>query len=191
MELFQAIVKVYPVPPSKNGRYYLRDWDVKHPLFSCFVVVDPDEGDPSEKLQIKLEAGNGDIIATSFYNGETGVYPVADSPRHYVLVLSNKLLRAEVGVGFEESGDSIDFSLAIQKYMRRRLDEMRLGSTYWPNRLVNKMDANEEANHDEIRDPILSAGKVKSSQEDLVSEGYCSTIPLAQEELIEEFGEFQ
>lgn len=141
---FTAVANVYRVPPPSHHRSYAHDWDLRDPLFSCLVRVDPDAGDADDPLRVRLEDQNGQIIAVAPYDGMNGIAPVADSPQHYVLIVSNGTLDAELGVGFVNAEDSVEFSLTIQKFMRRRMTEQRLGSGKWSQRLVNKLDQARE-----------------------------------------------
>lgn len=144
MNDFKAVANVYRVPPPSHRRSYAHDWDLKDPLFPCLVRVDPDAGSADEPLRVRLEDQNGDIIAVAPYDGMNGIAPVADSPRHYVLTISNGTLDAELGIGFANAEESVEFSLAIQKFMRRRMTEERLSSAKWSNRLVSKLDKSKD-----------------------------------------------
>lgn len=142
-EHFHAVADVYAVPKPRSSKFYQKDWPRK-PLFNCQVAVDPSEGQTSV-LRVKLEdRKNHSLIAVAPYDGQHGIISVPDSARHFVLIVRSPSMEAWLGIGFRDPSDSIDFSLAIQTFMRRRMSESRLSSPSWMARKAASLPAKKE-----------------------------------------------
>lgn len=126
-EHFRAVADVFVVPKPNSAKFHQRDWP-KKPIFNCIIAVDPSEGQTSI-LRVKMEnRKDHSLIAVAPYDGQHGIISVSDSARHFVLVIRTPSMEAWLGIGFRDPSDSIDFSLAIQSFMRRRMFENRLSS---------------------------------------------------------------
>lgn len=139
---FRAVADVWVVPRPKGSKYHKSEWTKR--LFSCIVRVDPHESDAegSNVLNVHLEdRKTHELIANAPYDGQRGITSVTDSARHYVITLQSRTLEAFVGIEFRDPADSIDFSLAIQSFMRHQMFADRHGWPSWSKRKTANMES--------------------------------------------------
>lgn len=122
MELFNAKVHVYQIPPLTSNRGHRADgWDVDAPLWTGRIKALESLGNANSTLDLRLEdAEDGQLFANGPYEGSYCVEPVRDSSRFFVLRVVDGSKRAFLGIGFEERGDAFDLMALLQDFDRRR-----------------------------------------------------------------------
>lgn len=138
---FKALADVWVPPKPRGSKYYKSEWTKK--LFACIVRVDPRETDADDQiLNVRLEdCRTRELIANVPYDGSRGIISVNDSARHYVVTIRGPTCECFLGIEFRDPSDSIDFSLAIQSFMRRRMFSDRQGWPTWSTRKTANLRA--------------------------------------------------